>query len=159
MQRSSQILGLVFIAISAYIVWESFQGLQYYTELGPGSGFFPLWLGFFMGGLSLAWLVQVSGRKGSQKEVAFLPERAGIVRILLIVASLVLVAICMKLLGFQLSMFLVLVFWTKVLGRQPLWGALVTAFIGSVGMYRVFGKFLALPLPTASVEFLAHLGL
>ncbi len=159
MQRSCQITALCFVALSAFIVWESSWNLQYYTKLGPGSGFFPLWLGVFMGGLSLAWLVQVSGRKGSPEEVAFLPERQGIVRIFSTVASLASAAIFMNLLGFQLTMFLFMVFLLRVLGRQTLWVTLVAAFLGSVGMYHVFGRYLDLHLPAATVKLLANLGL
>ena len=63
MQRIHQAAALFFLAFSAFVVWESWN-LEYYTQLGPGAGFFPLWLGVIMGGLSLIWLVQVSGRKG-----------------------------------------------------------------------------------------------
>ncbi len=52
MQRIHQGAALFFLAFSAFVVWESWN-LEYYTHLGPGAGFFPLWLGVIMGGLSL----------------------------------------------------------------------------------------------------------
>ena len=158
MQRICQITALSFVALSAFVVWESWN-LEYYTKLGPGGGFFPLWLGAVMGGLSLAWLVQVSRRKGSSQDVAFLPERVGIVRILLTVAALVVLAGFLNLLGFQLTMFLFLVFLLKVLGGQALWVTLVSAILGSVGIYHLFGRYLDVALPPATVKFLANLGL
>jgi len=65
MQRIHQAAALFFLAFSAFVVWESWN-LEYYTHLGPGAGFFPLWLGVIMGGLSLIWLIQVSGHEAGE---------------------------------------------------------------------------------------------
>ena len=65
----------------------------------------------------------------------------------------------MNLLGFQLTMFLFLVFLLMVLGRQALWVTLVVALLGSVGVYHLFGGYLDVSLPAATVKFLANLGL
>ena len=153
-----RIAGLCFVALSAFIVWESWN-LEYYTNLGPGPGFFPLWLGIGMGGLSFAWLVRVFGRPDTAKASAFLPQRAGLARILSILTALAAMSGLMNLLGFQLTMFLFLVFLLMVLGRQALWLTLVVALIGSIGVYRLFGAYLDVPLPPAAVKFLANLGL
>ncbi len=158
MQRIYQTAALCFIALSAFVVWESLN-LEYYTTLGPGPGFFPLWLGVAMGGLSLVWLVRVSGRSGRLKDVALFPQRAGMVRILSILAALVVTAGLMNLLGFQLMMFLLLVFLLMVLGRQAIWMTLVVALLGSVGLFHLFGGYLDVPLPVATVRLLANLGL
>ena len=112
-----------------------------------------------MGGLSLVWLVRVSGRSGRLKDVTLLPQRAGMVRILSILAALVVTAGLMNLLGFQLMMFLFLVFLLMVLGRQALWMTLVVALLGSVGLFHLFGGYLDVPLPVATVKLLANLGL
>ena len=158
MQRIYQAAALGFITLSTFVVWESWN-LEYYTTLGPGPGFFPLWLGVAMWGLSLVWLVQVSGRSGRAKGVALFHERAGIVRILSIIAALTVMAGFMNLLGFQLMMFLFLIFLLMVLGRQSLWVTLVTALLGSVGLFHLFVSYLDVPLPVATVRLLANLGL
>ncbi len=158
MQRIHQTAALCFVAFSAFVVWESWN-LEYYTKLGPGPGFFPLWLGAAMGGLSLVWLVQVSARSGRSKDGVFLLPRGGIGRILSILAAMVAMGVLMDLLGFQLPMFLFLIFLLRVLGRQALWLTLVIAFLGSVGVYHLFGGYLDVPLPVASVKLLASLGL
>jgi putative tricarboxylic transport membrane protein len=158
MQWTYRTAALCFVALSAFVVWESWS-LEYYTNLGPGPGFFPLWLGVAMGGFSLVWLVQVCGRKGSPEDAAFLPERKGIVRILSTLAALVVMAGLMNQLGFQLAMFLFLVFLLVGLGRQALWVTLIVAILGSVGVYHLFGAYLGVPLPAATLKFLSNLGL
>ncbi len=159
-QRIHQITAGCFIAFAAYIVWSAL-GMEYYTNLGPGPGFFPFWLGSIFGGLGLIWLAQVSLPSGRPADKEFLPGRDGIVRILMIVAALVMVTVCMNRLGFQLTMFLFLVFTLrlKILGQQPLWIAVLIALLGSFGVYYVFGVHLDVILPKASWEWLANLGL
>ena len=93
------------------------------------------------------------------KDVALFPQRAGIVRILSILAALVVMAGLMNLLGFQLMMFLFLVFLLMGLGRQAFWVTLVVALLGSVGLFHLFGGYLDVPLPVATVKLLANLGL
>ncbi len=158
MQRMQQGAAVCFVIFSALVVWGSLS-LEYYTKLGPGAGFFPLWLGVAMGTLSLVWLVQVSRRTGRSSKTAFLPDRSGIMRILAIIASLVVAALVMNLLGFQMAMFLLLVFFLLVLGRQSVWLTVIIALAGSVGVYRVFVGYLDVQLPASSLAFLARLGL
>lgn len=158
MQRIHQAAALVFLAFAAILMWQSWS-LEYYTKLGPGPGFFPFWLGVVLGGLVLVWLVQVSCRAGRPKEAAFLPERSGILRILAIIAALGATAGLMDLLGFQLAMFLFLGFLLRVLGHQTWWMTAIVTLLGSVGVYHVFGRYLDVQLPAASVAFLAQLSL
>jgi putative tricarboxylic transport membrane protein len=158
MQRIHQIAALLFIAGSASVIWEALN-LEYYTKLGPGAGFFPFWLGTALGVLSLIWLVQVSGPSGKPKEDAFLPGEGGTWRIVSILASLVVVSGLMDLIGFQLTMFLFVLFLLMILGRQKLPITLIIGLPGSVGLYHLFVNYLGVPLPVASFAVLANLGL
>jgi putative tricarboxylic transport membrane protein len=158
MQRMEQGAALCFIIFSALVVWGSLN-LEYYTKLGPGAGFFPLWLGVAMGALSLVWLVRVFRPTGKPSKTASLPDRSGITRILAIIASLVVAALVMNLLGFQVAMFLLLAFLLLVMGRQPVWLTVIISLAGSVGVYRIFVIYLDVQLPASSLAFLAGLGL
>ena len=158
MQRIHQIAALCFVAFSAFVVMESLS-LEYYTSLGPGAGFFPFWLGASLGALALAWLVQISGRAGKPKEGAFLPPKTGVLQILSILAALSATAALMNFIGFQLTMFLFMVFLLMIPGGQKPLITVIIALLCSVGVYHVFGSYLDVPLPTASVAFLAKLGL
>jgi putative tricarboxylic transport membrane protein len=158
MQRIHQGAALCFTAFSASVVWESWN-LEYYTPLGPGAGFFPLWLGIAMGGLSLIWLVQVSGRKGRPKEGLFLPERGGMARLLSVLGAMAASTLLMDFLGYQLAMFLLLCFLLLIPGRQTIRLTLIVALLGSVGVYHLFGGYLDVQLPKASLALLAGLGL
>ena len=159
MHRKHQIAALCFLAFSAYLMWDSWNNMEYYTPLGPGAGFFPFWLGALLGGLGIVWLVQVSRRSGNTEEGPSLPPRGGIVRILSIIVSVAAVSALMDLLGFQLTMFVFMIFMLMILGRQTIWTTLIIALVCSVGVYHVFGRYLDVQLPAASLSFLANLGL
>ena len=157
MRRIYQIAACCFIAFSAFVVWDSWN-LEYYTKLGPGAGFFPFWLGASWG--ALAHLARPGVETiGAHGRGAFLPPRGGIVRILSIVVSVAAVSAFMDLLGFQLMMFLFMLFMLMILGRQTIWTTLVIALVCSVGVYHLFGRYLDVQLPASSLAFLANLGL
>ena len=146
------------LGIAAFVMWQSW-GLEYYTKLGPGPGFFPFWLGVGLAALVAVWLAQVSRPAGRPKEGAFLPERSGLLRIGTILAALGAMAACMDLLGFKLAMFLFLGFLLRIVGRQSWWVTAVVTLLGSVGVYHVFGRYLDVQLPAASIALLARFGL
>jgi hypothetical protein len=50
MQPPRQITGVLFILLAAFVVRESLD-LKFYTQLGPGPGFFPFWLALVLGPL------------------------------------------------------------------------------------------------------------
>ena len=159
MKRKHQSAAVGLFAFSAYLMGESWNNMEYYTPLGPGAGFFPFWLGALLGGLGIVWLVQVSRRSGNTEEGPSLPSRGGIVRILSIIVSVAAVSALMNLLGFQLTMFVFMIFMLMILGRQTIWTTLIIALVCSVGVYHVFGRYLDVQLPAASLSFLANLGL
>ena len=159
MHRKHQIAACFFLAFSAYLMWDSWNNMEYYTPLGPGAGFFPFWLGALLGGLGIVWLVQVSRRSGNTEEGPSLPPRGGIVRILSIIVSVVAVSALMDFLGFQLAMFLFMIFMLMILGRQAIWTTVIIALMCSVGVYHLFGRYLDVQLPASSLAFLAKLGL
>jgi putative tricarboxylic transport membrane protein len=158
MHRIYQVAALFFIAIAGWIAWESWS-LEYYSSLGPGPGFFPFWLSISFGGLSLVWLFQESQPAGKSSERTLLPDRAGATRIIYILASLTVVGSVMNIVGYQLTMFACLSFVLIVLGRQKILTTLIIACAGSVGLYHLFGRYLDLHFPAASVAILARLGL
>ncbi len=158
MLRIHQVSALLFMAASGYMMWEAWE-LEYYTPVGPGAGFFPFWLGVILGAMSLIWLVQLSRPAGKPEEGRFLPDFKGRIQIAATIAALVLTALLLDLLGFQLTMFLFLIFMLLFLGKQPIWMSLIISAIGSVGVFYVFGKFLDVRLPLSSLSLLNKLGL
>ncbi len=158
MKRAQLVGGLIFLAGSVYVVVEAL-GMKYYDAIGPGAGFFPLWLGIILGVLSLGCLVQAWRDMGGDPKEHFLPDRHGMTHVAIIVVALVLFVVLLNPIGFRLAMLGFLLFMLTVLGRQKLPITVAIAVLGSFGSYYAFNHWLGVPLPSASVEWLQRLGL
>jgi putative tricarboxylic transport membrane protein len=158
MRRVYQIASLAFLAFSICLLFKSRQ-MEYYATLGPGAGFFPLWLGGLLAVLSIIWLVQVSIGPKEPMEAGFIPSRQGIIRVLSVLAALALFAWVVETLGFQLTTLVFLGTLLIALGRQNMIVTAAVAIGGSFGVHYIFTKWLDVPLPASSVEFLRNLGL
>ncbi len=158
MRRVYQATSAVFIGFSLYVLFEA-RSMNYMTRIGPGAGFFPTWLGLALGGLSLVWLVQVSVRPVETMPADFVPDRAGILRVLAITGALILYTALVGQTGYQLTTFVFLLFLLRMLGRQRLPLVLIVSILGSFGVYVVFANWLGVLLPTASIGWLQDLGL
>jgi putative tricarboxylic transport membrane protein len=158
MKKAQLLAGLMFLGASIYIVVEASR-MKYYDAIGPGAGFFPLWLGLILCSLSLGCLAQVWRSGRADPEERFLPSRQGMTRLAIIVVALVLFVALLNPIGFRLDMLAFLFFLLAVLGRQNILTTVVIALLGSFGSYYAFNNWLGVPLPSASLEWLQGLGL
>lgn len=161
---------LVLAVLAVGIVADS-VGLGIWVRLGPGPGFFPLVLGALLGLLALLWIAQelrthrAVDPKGAAPEPAH--EMPGfeaeeqplrVAQVATIVVSLVVLAVLMPLIGYQLSMLAFLIFHLRFVGRRRWWLTVLLAVIGSFGVFVLFSQVLAVKLPAASIEFLRVMG-
>ena len=158
MRRWYQAGSLIFFFVALYIIWQA-HGLNYYTSLGPGPGFFPFWLGLSLAILCIVWFCQVTFRPVEDMAPDFIPDRAGLLRVISLFVALVLVVALIGQLGYRITMLFFLLFVLTVLGRQNLILTLVLALGGSWGLFYVFQQWLDVRLPEASIEFLQALGM
>jgi putative tricarboxylic transport membrane protein len=136
---------LFLLALASYVFYESFE-LQYYTQLGPGPGFFPRWLA---GGLALCAIAMgvQSGFRTEPLPDDFLPGRAGAARIGAVLVALIAVVLLLEPLGFRLTMLAVYLGLLIALGRRGWLLTPTVALAGSFGVYHVFVQWLRVPLP------------
>lgn len=146
MKRPYQITGVVLLLVAAFLVRESLS-LRYYTPLGPGPGFFPLWLSILLAILAVAMLWRATFGKSEAMPADFYPDRKGYLRIGAILGALIGVIVLIKPLGFRLVMVGFYLFLLIALGRQHILITVIIALAGSFGVYYVFVHWLATPLP------------
>lgn len=142
-------LGVLFAAMAA-----TAYGYGLEDRLGPGSGFFPFWLGAIGAALS-ALLLAVSVRGGSIGEggAAAWPDRAGAGRAATLLAGLVAAALAFEPLGFRLTALAFTALLLVALGvRRPVVIALF-ALISGFGLFHVFYHWLKVPLPIGALGF------
>lgn len=141
-----------FAAVGIYVLVSSVS-LGLWTSLGPGAGLFPFAMGALLVAMSAIWLLQELRRPSAKGEGV----DKGVV--ISIVASLVILAAVMDLLGFQLSMFAFLLYHLKIRGRRAWVPSLIIALAGSVGAFYAFNYGLNVALPVSAFTPLNLIGL
>jgi putative tricarboxylic transport membrane protein len=145
MNRANQVAAVAFLLLAFFIMSEAVR-LRYYTSLGPGPGFFPLWLGLCLGVLSLLMLVGTIRRPQPASE-KYLPTGHAYPRMAVVVVSIGASAVLMQPVGFPLTMLGVLLAVLFGLGRDYPIIKLLLAAIGSFGLHHAFVHWLHIPLP------------
>lgn len=162
MRRNSLIAGILFLTFSI-IVMATAWSMEYYSSIGPGPGFFPFWLSLILGLLSIVWIIQIARTKNDsdadEKDTRFLPRGSGLLRLLSIIGALAFMILLMDTVGFQLPMFVFLIFLLYVLGKVKPLTTLIIAAVGSFGLFNVFTLLLDVQLPFSAIPFLSRLGL
>ena len=141
-----------FAAVGIYVLVSSVS-LGLWTSLGPGAGLFPFAMGALLVAMSAVWLLQELRRPSAKGEGV----DKGVV--ISVVASLVILASVMDLLGFQLSMFAFLLYHLKIRGRRAWVPSLIIALAGSVGAFYAFNYGLNVALPVSAFTPLNLIGL
>jgi hypothetical protein len=146
-KRPYQITSVVLLGISLFVALQSVK-LRYYTPLGPGPGFFPLWLSMLLALLGAMMFWQATFGKSEAMPEDFFADRRGYLRVGAVVAALVGVIVLLQRLGFCLVMLGFYLFLLAFLGRQHPVVTAIIALVGSFGVYYVFVHWLAVPLPS-----------
>lgn len=142
---------LLLMAFGAYIAAEAWNW-PYLTKDGPGPGFFPLWIGISMIGLSAALvalqLVDIKrGRpihRTSWKDAK--PVLAGCLALVVSVALL-------KPAGFVASYVLLAIFLVRVVFRESWSAAFTVGLVSAAGFWLLFVKLLRVQLPAGPWGF------
>jgi putative tricarboxylic transport membrane protein len=146
-KRPYQLTSLVLLGVSLFVAWQSWK-LRYYTPLGPGPGFFPLWLSILLALLAAMMFRQATFGRPESMPDDFFADRRGYLHIGAVLAALVGVIVLLERLGFCLVMLAFYAFLLTFLGRQHPVVTAIIALVGSLGVYYVFVHWLAVPLPS-----------
>ena len=141
--------GVALAALGLYIVFQARQW-EYLGPDGPGAGFFPLWYGLAILGLSLL-LVVSHFRQRPERGNAIDWTRLG--RAFSTWFALAVSVALFKPLGFVISFALLTYFIVAVMYRRPLATAVSAAVASAAGFYLVFDLALSVPLPAGILGF------
>jgi putative tricarboxylic transport membrane protein len=151
MRRPYQRTALVLFALSVFVAYESFQ-LKYYTTLGPGPGFFPLWLSLCLAILSIAMFSQAVSGKSDPRPEDFIDSRLGYLRALAICVAWTWAAAMLERLGYRLTMLVFFPFLLLTLGRVRWYTIVLVTILGSIVTFYVFSIQLSAPLPVGPLD-------
>ena len=130
---------------------------KYWRLLGPGPGFFPIWVGGLLTACALAALLQslVTARTAA----GFFATAEGKRRVLQVAFALALLWLGLAIFGFRLATFAFLLVVLGFLGSQSVRVRITSALVLSFGVAYVFERWLGVPLPAPAFEILQGFGL
>lgn len=147
MRRVDIVGGLIFVALGIGIILQSLP-LGYWGHMGPGPGFVPLWSGVAIALAGLLLSIQSFRSKKTERDGKSSGKVAGIPGIVLVVASLTVLAIlAMNILGFVPSMFLLLAVLIGLSRRHRFTVTVGVAAGVTAVFFLVFEWGLQVPLP------------
>jgi putative tricarboxylic transport membrane protein len=152
MKRGWQVAAAVLLVTFACFTYESFK-LSLRDTLGPGPGFFPFWLAVLGIVLAVILLIQLQLKRIDLGTELLAFEHTGVRSIMLVMAGLSVATALLDVIGFRLSMLLLITFLLLVLGVRRRLVIAICAGAGSFGVYHVFFDLLKVPLPAGIFGF------
>jgi putative tricarboxylic transport membrane protein len=145
MHRADRIFGILFLVFGIYLVISS-REFDYWQDFGPGSGYFPFWLGAILVLLSAILLVQAFFfHKEKEKGVGL---HRGTMYPCAVLLGMFVCFLLMDYLGFIIPVLLFIMVIMEILEpkKRMLHAGivLVTGFI----LYFVFAYWMGIPFPT-----------
>jgi len=150
MKTGDLVSGAVLAGVGVFIIVEA-RGWEYLGPDGPGPGFFPLWYGIAMVGLSLLLVAMSFAGRGAEPDKAVNWREVG--RALLAWAGLALCVGLLKILGFLLAFGLFTLFLVAVMYRRSLGTAVAVSVGVCLSFYLLFPLALNVALPVGKLGF------
>lgn len=144
--------GLFWVAISIFVCIESIkEGIG--TFHSPGPGFFPFWVGVFLGIFSI--IIVVSGtRKGKDRgKIIDLWKGMQWHKVLFFIITLAVYCTLFTKLGYFITTFALIGFLFGIIKRPKWWIQWGAAFLVTLLSYLIFYKLLEVPLPKGIFDF------
>jgi len=150
--EKKQLITSAILMVLAALTLEEASRLPFGTLRTPQAGFWPLILGVVLSFLSL---IHFGGtmKKRAEKGSPFWAEPGAWKKIGLVVVSLVGFAFLFELLGYLISVFLLMGFLLRIVKPLKWWLVFVVASLSSVLSYLIFGSLLSTPLPSGIFGF------
>lgn len=140
----------LFFAILAIVFFFLALQYPYNSPIGPGSGFFPVWICVILFICSVLLIVE-SIRNSAEFVEAFLPKGKQLREILLVLGALILYVALINFLGYILSS---IIFLFILLCHNYKWYVSLTTSVGvTLFLYLLFKVFLKIPLPANILGF------
>jgi putative tricarboxylic transport membrane protein len=148
MWRAELIGAWAVLLLGLFIVVFSIP-LKYYTDLGPGAGFLPFWIGVgvIVGGI--IEVIKVFRMKQRTEMGTFLQPRSklGFQMLILIFITFLL----FPLMGFSVALALCTAAAMRIIGKHKIMTCGITAVISAIFIHIVFANWLDIPLPMGMI--------
>jgi putative tricarboxylic transport membrane protein len=147
MKKAGVWTGLILIIFAGTLFWKSLS-LKYYSDYGPGPGFFPIWMSGLLIVLSILYIIDSLRKQGIHIRNIF-PNSEGLRKVLSIFLSLIVFLVLVPFTGYtiaSISMLCILFFREY----KWYWGIGISVTISLV-LFIAFHYLLKVSLPVNSL--------
>jgi hypothetical protein len=144
--KGELLLALIFAATG--VTWiVGALGMPLWEGFAPNSGFLPLIYGFLLTGLSLIILAGLLSGEGAGADTGMIGKP------LLVLAALIGAVVGLEVVGFAISIFLMLLVLYAVIERLPILISTAVSAATTAALYFAFKTWLGVPLPAGPIGF------
>ncbi len=137
---------IFWLIFAVYFSIESYRlGLLEGKAVGPG--YFPFGCSLFCGIISLYILVKAIRKISSKQTLIIAREPLHWQNLASVMVAMLVYILFFNKIGFVLCTFLIVVFFTHVVAKQPWFGSLIIAFVTTLASVVIFKMLLEVPLP------------
>jgi putative tricarboxylic transport membrane protein len=149
-RRADRIGAAILLALA--VAYTATAGrYTYWAASGPGSGFFPFWLGLVLAGLST--LLLVSAVRQPDPGPAWLPTGHGAARLVVVVLVTAAFIALMPFVGMVLGSAVFLAVLLRMLEGHSWRATLAVAVCAAIGNWALFVLWLKVPFPVGVLGF------
>jgi hypothetical protein len=150
-RRADRIAAAILLALAVAYMATAAWRYTYWAASGPGSGFFPFWLGLVLAALST--LLLVSAVRQPDPGPAWLPTGHGAARLVVVVLVTAVFIALMPLLGMVLGTAVFLAVLLRMLEGHS-WRATLALSVGAaIANWALFVLWLKVPFPVGVLGF------
>jgi hypothetical protein len=150
-RRADQVGAILLLLFGAAYAATAVRSYTYWGAHGPGSGFFPFWLGLAMAILATIFLIGATRAPGPGR--AWLPSGQGLARLVAVVGATVLFVALLPILGMTLATALFLLGLLRFLEGHTWLITLGVAVATAAGNWAIFAWWLQVPFPVGVLGF------
>ena len=150
------VVAAVLFAIGAVVVVQARALGAEWTSDGPGSGYFPFYIGLILCIASAGILYQAVVSK--KRDTRAFVDREQFVRVLSVFVPAIVYVIAIAFVGIYVASAIYIAVFMIILGKYPAWKAAVIGVLVSAAFFAMFEVWFKVPLYKGTLHPLAFLG-
>ena len=150
------VVAAVLFAVGAVVIVQARALGAGWTSDGPGSGYFPFYIGVILCIASAGILYQAVASK--KRDTRAFVDREQLVRVLSVFVPAIFYVLAIVFIGIYVASAIYIAVFMVVLGKYPPWKAVLIGVLVSAAFFAMFEVWFKVPLYKGSLEPLAFLG-
>lgn len=144
------VVSALFICLAVVVMWENWRIGATWGEDGPGSGYFPFYMGLIMFVASVGTFV--TSLLAKHPDMKTFVERSQLVMVLKVLVPTIVLVIAINFLGIYVASAIFIAFFMAWLGKYPAYKIVPISIGVPLVLFMMFEVWFLVPLPKGPLE-------